>query len=513
MGNEKDKSLNAVSPSYQKLLIIVPVLIVLALTVWFLLQPEKSINLLNSINETFVGSISWLFLVLPLAVLGVSFWWALSKRGKIKMGGSDAKPKYPLWLYIGMIVCAGLAAGSCIFSLVEWSLYVNDPPFNIEPNSIEAAEWATSTNLFNWGLTVCGLNMLLVLPFCYTYYVRKRSVLRLGDVAAIMVGEDKPYAKTVRVVCNLIYIIVVLGGLCCTLGLGVPNISMGLSNLFGFEATNLVNVIVIIVIAIIFSFSSSLGIKKGLSRLTSFNVFWALAFLFVILLNNPVWILDNTLRGIGMMADNFMGYCFNTDTVYQGGFGSRWTLFFYAYAWAFAAMLSVLVVKISYGRTFRQMIFSVIFGMTGGCWLLMGINGSFGLKLFLDGKVNLPEIVASEGNNAGIYAILSNSNMGETIGTVAFLIMIILFLSTSLDSASLSLAAATQREVSIDAEPAPKVRLMWCLILAAIPLAMIAAGGNLSSLQAFVNLVCWPVLIVGLWMWYKIIKWSKEDGY
>lgn len=186
--------------------------------------------------------------------------------------------------------------------------------------------------------------------------------------------------------------------------------------------------------------------------------------------------------------------------------------FFYSYSWAYVAVIAVLIVRISYGRTFREMIFSVLLGVPAGAWVLMGINGSNSLDYQLSGKLDVASIVANEGNHAAVVSILSETVMGPVVGVLAFAVMIVMFLATSLDSASLSLAEATTLDIENGKEPAPILRLVWCVILAVIPLIMTAVAADLNALQAFVNVACWPILIVGIYMWGKTLKWAKEDS-
>lgn len=115
--------------TYELWLVIVPLAAIAALSVWFLLQPEKSVASLTNFGSFFVSKTGWFFMIIPLILIILSLQWAFSKKGSIKMGGKNAKASYPLWSYIGMLFCASLAGGSCIFSMVEWSYYYAAPPY------------------------------------------------------------------------------------------------------------------------------------------------------------------------------------------------------------------------------------------------------------------------------------------------------------------------------------------------------------------------------------------------
>ncbi|MCI9597796.1 MAG: hypothetical protein HFE75_11000 [Firmicutes bacterium] len=497
--------------AYELWLVIVPLGAIAALSVWFLLQPEQSVASLTNFGSFFVSKTGWFFMITPLILIILSLQWAFSKKGKIRMGGPEAKATYPLWSYIGMLFCASLAGGSCIFSMVEWSYYYAAPPFGIEPLSIEAAKWSIPFNMFHWGITPASLYLLLAIPFCYMFYVRKHQTLKLGNMVGIMIG-DKPYRTPVTKIVNLIFVIVIVGGFACTLGLGIPNVANCLMAVFGFKNELVVSIVITVVISLIFSFSSYLGLSKGMSKLSTINIVWAFAFLAVILVSgSTIFTLENSITSVGKMLNEFLTMATNLDAIGQSGFAQVWTIFFYSYSWAYVAVIAVLIVRISYGRTFREMIFSVLLGVPAGAWVLMGINGSNSLDYQLSGRLDVASIVTNEGNHAAVVSILGETIMGPVIGVLAFAIMIIMFLATSLDSASLSLAEATTLDSENGKEPAPILRLVWCVILAVIPLIMTAVGADLNALQAFVNVACWPILIVGIYMWGKTIKWAKED--
>ncbi len=496
---------------YELWLVIVPLIAIAVLAIWFLVSPEKSVTSLTNFGSFFVSKTGWFFMLIPIILIILGLWWAFSKKGNIVMGGPDAKAAYPLWSYVGMQFCASLAAGSCIFSMVEWAYYYAMPPFGIEPLSMEAAKWATPYNLFHWSIAPASLYLLLAIPFCYMYYVRNHKTLKLGDMVGIMIGE-KSYKNAVVKIVNLIFVLVIVGGFACTLGLGIPNITKCLSAVFGFQNELALNIIIALVISVIFSFSSYLGLKKGMSKLSTFNIVWAFAFLAVILFSgSTIFILENTITGTGKMLNEFLTMATNLDAVGQSGFAQMWTVFFYSYSWAYVALIAVLIVRISYGRTFREMILTVLFGVPAGSATLMGINGSNSLDYQLSGKLDVASIVMNEGNHAGVVAILGETAMGPVVGVLAFAVMIIMFLATSLDSASLSLAEATTIGGDGDKEPPSVLRLAWCIILTVIPIVMTAVGADLNALQAFVNVACWPILIVGIYMWYKTFRWVKED--
>jgi BCCT family betaine/carnitine transporter len=296
------------------------------------------------------------------------------------------------------------------------------------------------------------------------------------------------------------------------MGLGIPNITKSLVAVFGFENPMLVSVIFIVVIAVIFSFSSWLGISKGLAKLSKINIFWAFFFLAVMLFGgDTLFILDNITNSLGQMIQHYPEMALNADAVFGRGFGQNWTVFFYCYAWGFVAMTAVVIVKISHGRTFREMILGNTVAISAGLWVLFGINSSNGMALQLSGKADIISIFKDQGQHEAIIAIIKETVLGPNAGVLAFTVMMVLFVSTTMDAASLSLASTSSKRLSMDQEPHPIMRLVWCIVLTLIPLTLTFLGAGLQSLQSLANLIGWPIMVIGIVVLYYTIRQAKRD--
>jgi BCCT family betaine/carnitine transporter len=447
-------------------------------------------------------------------MVGFSAWWAFGKYGKVRLGGADAKPKFSMKMYIVMLFSAGMAAGSLVFSMCEWMFYYTGPPFGIEPESLEAAEMALPYAYYNWGIGVAVLNMLLAIPYCYSYYIKKNPSLQLGDVVMEMFESKKSFTKPLAKLINLIFIICVLGSLSCTLGLGIPNISKSIVAATGLSSDNemTISVVFILVIAVIFSFSSYLGIQKGFKKLTTINIIWAFVFLALMLFSgNTLFILDNITNSLGQMIQHYPTMAFNADAVFGYGFGQSWTVFFYCYAWGFVAMTAVVIVKVSYGRTMREMIVGNVLGINAGLWLMFGINSGQGMALQLSGKLDVISIFKESGHHEAIIAVLQKGILGPTFMVIAFIVMMVFFVATTMDAASLSLAGASSKGLKLNEDPHPLLRLLWCVVLTAIPLTFTFLGAGLNSLQSLVNLIGWPIMVIGIIVFIKTIQQAGKD--
>jgi len=499
--------------SFDKTLVIVPIVFVALVSIWFIASPEGSLAALNDFANFFISKTGWFFLLFAVFITVFSLSWAFGKYSKIRLGGKDAKPKYSMLLYVSILFCAGMAAGSVIFSMSEWMFYYTGPPFGIEPKSLEAAAMALPYEYFNWGIAVSSLLMLLGIPYCYSYYIRKNPSLQLGDVVMELAAKNrKAPNKAVAKLINLVFIICVLGSLSCTMGLGIPNITKCLVAVFGFTNPMLVSVLFIVITAVVFSFSNYLGISKGLAKLSKLTLIVGGFFLAVMLFGgDTLFILNNITNSFGQMIQHYPEMAFNADAVFGRGFGQNWTVFFYCYCFGFVAMTAVIIVKTSYGRTFREMILGNTVAVPAGLWIMFGINSSNGLGLQLSGKADIISVFEQQGQHEAIIAMLRESILGPTAGVLVFTVMIVLFVATTMDAAAISLAETSSKALKLGDDTHPLLRLIWCIVLTLIPLTLTFVNAGLSSLQSLANLLGWPIMVIGIILLYHTIKQARVE--
>ena len=506
---QEQKVTSAKARDYDLWIIILIVCIVIALVIWLFVSPGAMTAISNAANA-FAANITWFFLLVPVAMIVVALFIAFSPIGKIRMGGPNATPKYSFYSYWGMLWCAGFGSATVVLSFLDWVDVIQNPPLGLEPLSTAAYRMSTAQSMFDWGLTTCSLNLFLAIPFCYCFYVRKKNAARLGDVFQTMSPKGLP-DWAVKVF-NFIFIFVVLGGMTTTLGYGIPKLTGCVTALTGATNTNVINIVMMIVLALVFTGSAALGISKGVQNLTRINMIILYIFLGVCLIGGPtIFILDNFVESFGLMMDNWFTMATGTEPFLDSSYAEGNTLFCYCYSMAYVAMMAGFMITISYGRTFRDMILSCLVCIPVGVWIMFAINGGMGMKMQLDGQVDLVTIYNELGSTPAAIEAVSNSPLGPVLGVIAFGLMMLIFVATAMDGTSVVLAQATMKKVAVGKEPSFPMKLVWCIILAAIPLVMDALGAELWLFEAVANVTGWPVLVIGIIMWVFLFKWFKQD--
>ena len=78
---------------------------------------EQVGELLNTILYGMADKVGWFFQIAVILVIILTFVFAFSKFGNIRIGGPDAKPDYKTWNWITMSLCGGIGTG-----LLFWAM-------------------------------------------------------------------------------------------------------------------------------------------------------------------------------------------------------------------------------------------------------------------------------------------------------------------------------------------------------------------------------------------------------
>ena len=274
------------------------------------------------------------------------------------------------------------------------------------------------------------------------------------------------------------------------------------------EATAIVQIGVIVVIAIVYIIMAIVGMDRGMKVVSNLATYICIAFLLYVLFTGPTtFILKNIVNTFGHMIEKYPRMMLFTDPIENTGFAEGWTIYFIAFYLNYLAMMGIFVAKVSKGRTIREVAAATILGITTGSIFLFGINGSFSIKAFLDGDVDVVGLVNSGVGDSAIYQIMDVLPLGGTLLPVAILILIVCFVAPSMDSASLALAET----VTKSGTPKMAVRIFWCVLLAVIPMCIILSGAGFTPIKYLAIIISVPFLVIMVGVEIGLFKWLKHD--
>lgn len=467
--------------------------------------PEATMSFVDALFKVTTRTTGVPILCFVFLGLLLCFYLGFGKYGNIRLG--EGKPDFSFFSYCSMMICAALAATAVYYSFVEWTYYYSEPAFGIAPNSRQALELSVAYAFFHWGPSVQVIFVLTAVPMAYAVYVKKIPVLRVSTVCEHMM-ENFRFKKAVGKLVDVITIFSIVGGLGVSLGLGVPLVSAGLGHLFGFDPQFGFKALIVIVLASVFSISSVIGIEKGMRNLSDYTIYIAIIFIACIFILGPTeFIMKFSINSMAELLDNYVKMSLWTDPIGKSGFPENNTIFLFTLGLNYAALMGVFITKISKGRTIRELVFTCLFGLSIGTWIMFGINSGFGIGSMVSGGFNLAEASPLQ---PGVFKLL-DSLPGGILFVIVYTVISIGFLTTSLDSAAFTLSATATKKLDKSGNTNPMFRLFWCIVLALVPLSIMYADAKFDALRTLCIFLSVPFLIIIIFMIIGLFVWLRRD--
>jgi BCCT family betaine/carnitine transporter len=489
----------------------VSVAILFAFVALMAIRPQQTLEGVSNVFWTVIEVTGPILLVFTFATLCISIYLGVSKYGNIRFG--DEAPDFSLFSYIAMMTLAALASAALYWSFTEWAFYFKNPGLGMEPESVQALESSLGYSLFHWGISGQCVYVVLGAAFAYAFYNRKVAGLQTSTVCLAMLGGEPTAGKQLLgKVIDFIVIFGIVGGLGSTLGLAVPLAGGGLTHLFGIEITPIIQIAIIVVIALVFTFTSFIGLNKGMQRISNGSATLCIIFLIFVFIAGPTtFIMKNTVSSFGWMIYLFPRMSLFTDPITQSGFAESWTMFFQAFYLNYGAMMGIFIARISKGRTMRQLVWATLIGVSAGGWFLFCIDGGFAIFSQINGVADIVTLVNSGVGQAGVYQVVSTPPLGSVVLPIVLWLMVVGFVASSLDGASYSLAQTTTLKVEANGEVNRWLRVFWCFMLALTPLSILVSGGEFDILKNISILVSIPFMVVVIFMTIRLLQWMSED--
>ena len=503
---------------------LTPVFVISSITIVLfvagsLIFQDQATELFKSTRVWLTTNLDWLFMITANLVFLFCVIVAISPLGKIRLGGSDAKPEYSNLTWLAMLFAAGVGIGLLFFGVSEPITYfqgdtdavkysplgretvydanadysVTDVPDIADPKVKSAASLSIATTVFHWGLH--GWAIYGVVGLALAFFAYNRGFPLLIRSAFYPILGDRIWGWPGHII-DTFAIFAGIFGLATSLGLGVEQVTSGLNYLFGIPAHEVTMVLLIVGITAIALVSVMTGINVGIKRLSQFNIILAFILLVTIFILGPTrYIFQNIFAGFGtyfkeiVPLSNWVG---REDT----GFLHDWTTFYWAWWIAWAPFIGTFIARISKGRTVRQFVFFVLILPTLLCLLWFSAFGGTAIHQFLTGDfTGVTEEVEAYNYPLALFKMFTELPVSLLLSCAAMLLTIIFFVTSS-DSGSLiiDIIAAGGK---VDAPVAQRV--FWCTAEGLVAIALLL-GGGLKALQAASLATGFPFALVLLGM-------------
>jgi BCCT family betaine/carnitine transporter len=310
---------------------------------------------------------------------------------------------------------------------------------------------------------------------------------------------------------DFLYMLNLIGGTGTSLGLSTPMIAASFASLTGLDHTFVLDVSMVLFCIAIFGTSAYIGLQSGFRRLADLNMIVAFALLFFVLAVGPtIFILKTGLNSIGLVLQNFIRLNTWTDPIADSGFVENWTVFYWAWWIAYGPFVGIFVTRISRGRRIRQVIGGMlVFGSLGAA-LFFVIFGNYALHLELQDILPITTLIEESGEAAAIAAVFTTLPLGK-LALAAFFVVSVIFLATTYDSASYTLASVSTQRLTAGENPQRWSRVFWACALGILPVTLMFVDGGLRVILSATIVVSLPLLLVGVVMSLSLLKMLRAD--
>lgn len=482
--------------------LIVSAGLIALIVLWGLLLPATLAAVFDGALAAITRNFGWFYLWVVLGLVVLAFFLAFSRYGDLKLGDEDDEPEFSLGAWFAMLFAAGMGIGLVFWGVAEpVSHYVNAPP-GVAPGTPEAANTAMRYAFFHWGLHPWAIYGMVGLAIAFFQFRRKASALVSSATEAL---PWRPVQRLSPAV-NVLAVVATAFGVAASLGMGATQISSGLQAVFGLPATRGVQAAIIVVTTVLFLASAVSGVGRGIKWLSTGNLLLAAALALAVLVLGPtVAIIETFTNTLGAYLSEFVRMSLRLTPFRDSSWVGDWTIFYWAWWVSWSPFVGLFIARVSRGRTIRQFIVGTVLAPTlvGFAWF--SIFGGTALTMAIFQGVPVAEAVRADVSTA-MFALFNALPLGGLLSAVATLLVLVFFV-TSGDSATLVLAMMS---TGGDPNPRNRVKIVWGVLVSAIALSLLLAGG-LKAVQTATIVFALPFAVVLLLMALAVTRAIRED--
>ncbi len=460
----------------------------------------------GGIRAYLTSNLSWAFMMSTNLFVLLALALIASPLGRVRLGGTEAKPDFSYLGWFAMLFAAGMGVGLMFYGVSEPLTYFGDlrsgtsGPLGQQLASDEAAlSLSMATTIFHWGLHPWGTYAIMALALAL-FSFNKGLPLTMRSVFYPVLGE-RIWGWPGHLI-DVLAVFATLFGLATSLGLGASQAAAGLNALFGFPNNSTTMVFLVLGITAVTLLSVVAGVEKGVRRVSQINMGLAFALMLFVILMGP------TLIILSGAADNLLGYLYQLPALSNpfnrpdDGFIHGWTAFYWAWWVSWSPFVGMFIARVSRGRTVREFLTAVLLVPTLVSVIWMSAFGETAIWQLSEGYQGAQN-AALELQLFTMLAELPWASITSLIGIV----LVMVFFITSADSGSLVIDSITSGgKVS-----APRTqRIFWVVVEAAIAIGLLL-GGGLTALQAAVLITGVPFMLVVLVSGYSVVQGLRSE--
>jgi BCCT family betaine/carnitine transporter len=454
------------------------------------------------------ATFDWFFLSAANIFVLFSLFLFLSPMGKIRLGGSEARPDYGYLGWFAMLFAAGMGIGLMFFGVSEPMSHFASSMGGIAVEDGARTDWAPlggaigdataardlgmAATIFHWGLHPWSIYAVVALSLAFfTFNNGLPQTLRSAFYP--LLGE-RVWGWPGHVI-DTLAVFSTLFGLATSLGFGTEQALAGFNFLFGWGTGNIAKVVLIGVITALATISVIRGLDGGVKILSEVNIGLAVLLLLFVIIVGPTGAIFDTIFSGGIAYAKEIIPLSNPFGRPDANFSQGWTAFYWAWWISWSPFVGMFIARVSRGRTVREFLGCVIVIPMLASVIWMGAFGGIAVSQVVADATAPVLGVAQE---LKLFVMLQQLPL-TAITSMLGIVLVLVFFVTSSDSGSLVIDTITSGG-KIDA-PVPQ-RVFWCVFEGVVAATLLLVGGSsaLTALQAMAVSTGFPFTIVLLAM-------------
>lgn len=479
-----------------------------ALTLLFQAEAEPFFGdirnwLTGNLDGFFMGAAN-IFVILCLVLV-------ISPLGRVRLGGTEAKPDYSYLGWFSMLFAAGMGIGLMYYGVSEPLGHFGTafagptlengvrtdyaPLAGAAGDAVAAQKLAMAATIYHWALHPWAIYAIMALGLAL-FSFNKGLPLTIRSVFYPILGE-RVWGWPGHII-DILAILATLFGLATSLGLGASQAASGLHSVFGLPLGETTEILLVLGITALALFSVVAGLDAGVKKLSEINMILAVLLVAFVLVVGP------TIAILTGFFDNLVSYIrylpelANPVGREDTGFATGWTAFYWAWWISWSPFVGMFIARVSRGRTVREFIISVLLVPSVACVFWMTVFGGTAIQqVVVDGY----QAAVNADLPLQLFAVLEGLPLANITSFVA-IVLVIVFFVTSSDSGSLVIDVISAGG-KVEA-PTPQ-RVFWCVFEGLVAVSLIL-GGGLIALQAMAVSTGFPFTIVLLIAAFSMVK-------
>ena len=474
---------------------------IVAFVMMTLLFQNQTAPLFAAMRGWLTSNLDWFFISAANIFVLLCLALIMSPLGKVRLGGTEAKPDYSYVGWFSMLFAAGMGIGLMFYGVSEplshFSSALSGPVLENGSRTdwaplggavgdpAAAARLGMAATIYHWALHPWAIYAILALGLAL-FSFNKGLPLTIRSVFYPLLGE-RVWGWPGHCI-DILAVFATLFGLATSLGLGSAQAAAGLHLLFGVPEGQTTQIVLVVAITLIALVSVVAGLDAGVKRLSEINM--ALAALLLL----SVIVLGPTLVIFTGLLDNLAAYLQHLPALANpvgredSNFLQGWTAFYWAWWISWSPFVGMFIARVSRGRTVREFLISVLLVPSFACVLWMTVFGSTAIHQLVQDSY---QAAASAELPLQLFQMLQALPLADITSFIA-IVLVVVFFVTSSDSGSLvidTIAAGGKVDVPV------AQRVFWCTFEGLVAIALVL-GGGLVALQAMAVSTGFPFALV-----------------